>query len=298
MLSTRSPTFKHGTVKSTESALIGDIGLLSIQGPDAEAFAQAQTMNDVQGLGVGRWHWNGWLNAKGRVVALFALAKLAPGDLLLVVLDEPVDALREGLQRFVFRSKVRLTTRRDLGAFAEPLNEPAPAGNRDHCITTADGGLRLDWSSDHLGRRLRIAAHDGQAMDPEATRRWREADLRHGLPRWTAGREHGWTPHMLSLDRLNAFSTRKGCYPGQEIVARTHFLGQSKRQAWWLDGSGLAAGQVVADGQGRALGEIVEATRDGLGGLAVGALAVDGPVQVPGGPATPSPPWAGLARPA
>lgn len=297
MLSTRSPTFKHGTVNSTETALLGDLALLSMQGPDADAFAQSQLMNDVLALPVGHWQWNGWLSAKGRVIALFALAKPAPGELLLVVLDESAEALRDGLQRFVFRSKVRLLVRDDLGAFAEKKVAPEAGDARDRCVTDADGHLILDFSADHEARQLRIAPRGGQAVDAEATRRWREADLRHGLPRWPAGREHGWTPHMLSLDRLKAFSTRKGCYPGQEIVARTHFLGQSKRQAWWLDGAGLAAGQTVSDAEGRPIGDVIEATADGGGALAVAALPAAGLVQTPGGAATASPPLAGLARP-
>ena len=297
MLSTRSPTFKHGPVKSTEFALLGDLSLLSIQGPDAETFAQSQLMNDVLALPVGHWHWNGWLSAKGRVIALFALAKPAPGELLLVVLDQSAEALRDGLQRFVFRSKVRLVVRDDLGVFAEDADAPSPAGARDRCVTEADGSLILDASSDHAGRRLRIAARGARAVDAEATRRWRDADLRHGLPRWPPGQEHGWTPHMLSLDRLKAFSTRKGCYPGQEIVARTHFLGQSKRQAWWLDGVGLAAGQAVSDAEGRPVGDVLEATADGRGALAVAALSGAGPVQTPHGPARASLPLTGLARP-
>lgn len=294
MLSTRSPTFKHGPVKSSENALIGDISLLSIQGPDAEAFAQSQTMNDVLALPVGHWHWNGWLNAKGRVLALFALARPAPGELLLAVLDEPAHALRDGLQRFVFRSKVRLVVRDDLGAFADDGGDGSEAADRCDLRTN---GLWLDLGAPGVRRGLRLGPRGTEPVDPVATDRWRDTDLRHGLPRWSAGRDHGWTPHMLSLDRLKAFSTRKGCYPGQEIVARTHFLGQSKRQAWWLDGQGLEAGQAVSDAAGRVIGEVVEATRDGGGALAVAALPAPGPVQGIAGPAHASPPLTGLARP-
>lgn len=298
MLSTRSPTFKHGPVKSTEKAALGGITLLSIQGPDAEAFAQSQTMNDVLALPVGHWHWNGWLNAKGRVLALFALVRVAPGDLLLLVLDESAETLREGLQRFVFRSKVRLVVRDDLAAFAGTADAPIAFEAPDRCLGGDDGSLALDVGTSHAARHLHVGPRQGHPIDPEATRRWRDADLHHGLPRWPAGREHGWTPHMLSLDRLRAFSTGKGCYPGQEIVARTHFLGQSKRQAWWLDGVGLAAGQGVTDPDGRPVGEIIEATGDGRGGLAVAALTAAGLVFAAGTAAWASPPLTGLARPA
>jgi len=66
--------------------------------------------------------------------------------------------------------------------------------------------------------------------------RWRAEDLVHGLPRLDAAQSEQWTPQMLSLERLRAFSVRKGCYPGQEIVARTHFLGKQKRELVLLRG--------------------------------------------------------------
>jgi folate-binding protein YgfZ len=56
---------------------------------------------------------------------------------------------------------------------------------------------------------------------------WRQADLRYGLPRLEEGQREVWT-QQLGLDRLNGYSVKKGCYPGQEIVARTHFLGKAK----------------------------------------------------------------------
>jgi hypothetical protein len=298
MLSTRSPTFKHGTVKFPENTRLGDVSLLSLRGPDAEAFAQSQLMNDVLALPVGHWHWNGWLTAKGRVIALAALARVAPGDLLLLVLDEPAALLRDGLQRFVFRSKVTLSVRDDLGAFAawSPASATDPSRHRLHA--EPDGSLELDFGTDASPRRLCIAVHGEHPVDTLATQRWRDDDLRHGLPRWRAGREDGWTPHMLSLDRLNAFSVRKGCYPGQEIVARTHFLGQSKRQTWWIEGRGLRAGQAIRDPDGRPVGEILEATGDGHGALAVAALGQAGSVQCGDAAAIASPPLTGLARPA
>ncbi len=58
---------------------------------------------------------------------------------------------------------------------------------------------------------------------------WAGAHLRAGIPRLPASQHDKWTPQQLSLDRLDAFSVKKGCYPGQEIVARTHFLGKAKR---------------------------------------------------------------------
>ena len=83
--------------------------------------------------------------------------------------------------------------------------------------------------------RLRIGAAPS-TPDAPACDRWAAIDLAHGLPRLADAQSGQWTPQQLSLDRLRAYSVKKGCYPGQEIVARTHFLGQAKRGLVLFDG--------------------------------------------------------------
>jgi hypothetical protein len=101
---------------------------------------------------------------------------------------------------------------------------------------------------------------------------------------------------MLSLDRLHAFSLKKGCYPGQEIVARTHYLGKAKRGLAALRGPGLAAGASVQDGEGQERGTVVcaqgelglavltlepTAARLEVNGLAVEAVSIEDGLQRP-----------------
>ena len=107
MLSPGPVTFKANQPSRSLPALSGH-GLLAVEGPDAQAFLQAQLMNDVGALAPGRWQWTGWLTAKGRVVALMALLRTAPDRFLAVLPDFPASDLQERLQRYVFRSKVRL----------------------------------------------------------------------------------------------------------------------------------------------------------------------------------------------
>ena len=118
------------------------------------------------------------------------------------------------------------------------------------------GDACLDMSGDGGPRSLRIG--HAAPEDAGAVLRWNQADLLHGLPRLPASQAGQWTPQQLSLERLHAFSVKKGCYPGQEIVARTHFLGQAKRGLVLLEGAepvpvghevlmdGKAAGTVVS----------------------------------------------------
>ncbi|HSD16852.1 MAG TPA: folate-binding protein [Thermomonas sp.] len=265
--------------------------VLALAGRDALAFAQAQFMNDVAALGDGQWQWNGWLTPKGRVIALFGLLRLEAETLWLLLPDAGAPGLAAQLQRFVFRSKVTLAARADLHAIGRFA---APAAASGSAAAPIDGGFELDLGGDGGPRCLRIAAI-GAAPDPALAARWRAFDLQHGLPRLDADQVEAWTPQQLSLDRLRAFSVKKGCYPGQEIVARTHFLGKVKRELMRLQGAGVGSLGEVADGDARPAGQLVCA--EGDQGLAVMPIdAGDGPFSTANQPCTRLPLLDGLAR--
>jgi folate-binding protein YgfZ len=208
-----------------------DHRMVALSGRDALAFAQAQTMNDVLALADGRWHWNGWLTAKGRVIALFALIRIDSDTVWLLVPDADADDLAARLRRFQFRSKLAIEVRDDLRVAGRLSASGLASGN--HWVGSADEGIELDLSGGMdggmPGRSLRIAPGLHPGANAALLARWRCMDLAHGLPRLDPSQSEQWTPQQLSLERLNAFSVKKGCYPGQEIVARTHFLGQAKR---------------------------------------------------------------------
>jgi folate-binding protein YgfZ len=255
--------------------------VLAIEGRDALAFVQAQAMNDVALLGDGQWQWNGWLTPKGRVIALFALLRLDAETMWLLLPDvDPVE-LAAQLQRFVFRSKLRIAPRDDLQVAGAWTTPGEAAGNR--LSGTREQGIELDFGTADTARTLRIAATadhlpDADAdMDMDMDDRWKAFDLEHGLPRLPASQLDRWTPQQLSLDRLQAFSVKKGCYPGQEIVARTHFLGQAKRGlALFESDAALAAGVEIREGE-RASGSIVSSANVDSRHVALAVVAVDAP---------------------
>jgi tRNA-modifying protein YgfZ len=235
---------------------LSDHRVLELAGPDAVAFAQAQLMNEVAALPVGHWQWNGWLTPKGRVIALCALLKRDAETLWLVLPDADPVELAAKLQRYVFRSKVKLTPRDDLfatGAFRAP---DVAAGN----AIAVGADIELDFGGEGGARTLRIGTAP-VVDDADVLARWKAFDLAHGLPRLPAAQAEQWTPQMLSLDRLKAFSVKKGCYPGQEIVARTHFLGQVKRGLARFDADGeVSAGAEVQGGE-HVLGTVISVAR-------------------------------------
>jgi len=271
-------SFKTNLSEVALTPVLTGFSALGAEGTQAETFLQAQTMNDVRALAVGHWHWNGWLNPKGRVIALFALARIAEDAFIAILPDFPASELLPLLQRFVFRSKVKLSVRDDLVCAGE-----VPAGGvavpaTDVIGGTAEAGFSLDFSAAGSHRRLWLKAIEAPGLlppDASLDSLWREQDLAHGLPRLAVSQRESWTPQMLSLERLNAFSLKKGCYPGQEIVARTHYLGQSKRILCRLRGDGMVVGENVTDVGGGSLGTVVSVTEDGRTALAVCSREAD-----------------------
>jgi folate-binding protein YgfZ len=295
MLSPASLPYKDAAA----SGALPGFSLLACTGPEAASFLQAQTMNDLRELAPGAWHWNGWLNPKGRLHCLFALWRRTDSDFLAILPDFPAEELQPLLQRYVFRRKLKLAVEENLEVRGEFAASPADAARN---LAIADGpGWRFDFGGESLGRQLLLVPRgDGNASDePGFDAAWREADLLLGLPRLDAGQREAWTPQMLSLQRLGAFSLSKGCYPGQEIVARTHYLGQAKRELALLEGEGMQPGAPVAGAGGASLGSVVSSARGGGLALAVlQAVREAGPLVAGGSAARELPLREGLKRPA
>ncbi|HEY4530800.1 MAG TPA: folate-binding protein [Luteimonas sp.] len=269
---------------------LSDHVLLALEGRDAIAFVQAQCMSDVAALADGQWQWSGWLTPKGRVQALFLLLRVGPETVWLVLPDGDAAGLKAAMERFVFRSKVRLSLPDGLAPCAS-FSAPAAASGA-MSATDARGRVELDLGDGTTARTLRICSGCPAPVDQDALARWRAFDLAHGVPRPGAGTGalEAWTPQQLSLERLKAYSVRKGCYPGQEIVARTHFLGQAKRGLALFGSDAVPpAGAQVMDGE-RAVGNVVAAApsaghgaADAASGVHAGLVLAVLPVERPDG---------------
>jgi tRNA-modifying protein YgfZ len=219
--------------------------LLEIAGVDAIAFAHAQFCNDVIALPVGCWQWNAWLSPQGRVRYFFVLLRDAEDRLRLLLRGGDAEVMRTALARFVFRAKLSLRTIVDTQVLgcdeAETLTRLArlPVGNK--LMRHGDSvGLMLPGSSPRwlLLRAPAAPATAAIAADmiasAEALNRWRLDDIRVGLPELAPALEDQLLPNWLGLGRLQAISVSKGCYPGQEIMARLHFKGGNKRGLYRL----------------------------------------------------------------
>jgi folate-binding protein YgfZ len=214
------------------------LGVVRLEGADAIPFLQGQVTADLRMLETGDSAHAAWCTPQGRVIALMHV--LRQGDALLCVLPRELAAGVAGrLGRFVMRAKVSASDQS--GSLAVAGLTGRPAGDLEAAGGTAL--LRLP-----AGRELVVAPRDrlepaleSLAIAPATA--WEAACIRLGEPEVYASTSEAWIPQMLNLDLLGAVSFRKGCYPGQEIVARTQNLGRIKRRLfrYRVSGTGLPA---------------------------------------------------------
>ncbi len=245
-----------------------DLGVLRVGGADALSFLQGQLSNDVTRLGSGRTLLAGFHNPQGRAIALLRLVALADAELLAVLPRELVEPVRERLSKYVLRAKVTVSdvssqwrvsavaSATDLArgepAALSPADLPAPHTGAHHRL----GERHWLTVDEHPVRWLEIAPRTapGGAAHEAARDQWRVLDIRAGLAQvYRATCEH-FVAQMLNLDALGAIAFDKGCYTGQEVIARAHYRGRVKRRAQrWRsrDTLALAPGDagVLADGR-------------------------------------------------
>jgi tRNA-modifying protein YgfZ len=185
---------------------------LLIEGPDAIAFAHAQFSSRVNSLAIGEWQFSAWLNPQGRVRALFHLARVSDDRLLLLLRGGDAEAMTEALRRFVFRSKLTLTA---------ASSRVLATGSALPMHVVRDEGETLELGYGTHSMQIKPA---GESDD-----HWHLPQMLEGWP-WLPEQSLGeLLPPALSLQRLQAVVIDKGCYPGQEIVARLHYRGGHKQ---------------------------------------------------------------------
>ncbi|RUL79806.1 YgfZ/GcvT domain-containing protein [Dyella choica] len=182
-----------------------------MEGPDAIAFAHSQFASQVTALADRRWQFSSWLDAQGRVRNLFHLVRLGDERLLVILRGGDATSFMENLRRFVFRSRIKLSVTKGslAGAAATPLHE----------VDMQDDVIRLGCGTHAMLFGDNVSSDDA----------WRLQQLREGWAWLPDNALNELVPPALSLHRLGAVAIDKGCYPGQEIVARLHYRGGNKR---------------------------------------------------------------------
>jgi len=213
------------------------LGVLTVAGSDAAKFLQGQITCNINDISDTKSSLGAMCNPKGRAITTFLLVKNA--DVFLMILPKVLlEAVKKKLQMYVLRSKVVLTDSSDelcLIGLSDGASQPIDAPE-SLFATSRQENIVVDFQS----RRLIIAELDNAkalwkeqvqlGFQSEGSVQWRYLDIISGIPWLTAETSEEFVPQMLNLDKLGGISFNKGCYTGQEVVARTHYLGKAKRE--------------------------------------------------------------------
>lgn len=213
------------------------LGIIEIYGEDARDFLHGQLTSDIRLLTEGQSAWSAWCQANGRVIATF-IVTLAAGHYYLILPVDMVEATCRRLKMFVLRSKVNID---DItgshGCIGVNLDrnefKPDELLHRDFSIVPAavpNDPARAIWITAHHELPALFAGLDAPGTGTIDEQRWRLQDVLAGMPWVHTQTSEQALPQELNLERLGGLSYDKGCYPGQEIIARMHFRGQLKRR--------------------------------------------------------------------
>ena len=271
----------HETQPVTRTALTAILsqGLLLASGADAAAFLQGQLSNDIAQVSRSHAQLSAYCTPKGRVLA--TLLVWETGDHYAVELPrELCEPIRKRLQMYVLRSRVQLKDASDQTAIIGLTGADASA------VAKSELGLELlsDYDVAHgdavaaialPGRRIQLIAELARGVEiwdrlarscnAMGEDMWDARSVAAGIPVITAATQDQFTPHMLNLDLLGGVSFDKGCYTGQEIVARTQYLGKVKRRLARFGTSGSVAPGNPVYADTAQVGTVVNAARSPTG---------------------------------
>jgi folate-binding protein YgfZ len=229
------------------------LGVIRVEGEDAAKFLHGQLTQDFALLGLTEARLAAFCNAKGRMQASFIGLKRSPTDILLVCSRDLLASTLKRLSMFVLRAKAKLS---------DASGDFVLLGLAGDTATALTGGDRLAWTKTEVGAASLVTLYPadgvaralwlapvgeapppGIAMDP-ATWLWME--VRSGVASVTPPIAEAFVPQMLNFESVGGVNFKKGCYPGQEVVARSQFRGTLKRRAYLVHADHpLAAGHDI-----------------------------------------------------
>ncbi len=215
----------------------GDLGVIQAQGEQVIQFLQGQLSNDISLLAVGEQQLSGYCTPKGRLLASITVARTEENCFLLLASRPLVAALTRRLSMFVMRTKCKLTdqsnqsvvislvgTSSALFSGVQTMSQPALPAIGSHASLP-----RCLWVVPNEMAHAALVAL-GATHPLRDIELWRWTQVRAGIALISQATSELFVPQMVNLELVNGVSFKKGCYPGQEIVARSHYLGKAKRR--------------------------------------------------------------------
>jgi folate-binding protein YgfZ len=226
-------------------------GLIRARGADAIKFLQGQLTNDVASMGDSQVRLAGFCSAKGRLQASFLVWRLASDDVLLACSAGVLPATLKRLSMFVLRAQCKLSdASAELGlhGIAGDSARALIGDTPEWAWREIDGGTLVRLPDvDGIARcMLAVPAAPTSLLPAITADAWRALEVRSGIPVIEAATAEQFVPQMLNFEIVGGVDFKKGCYPGQEIVARSQYRGTIKRRMFLFEcDAPLAAGEEV-----------------------------------------------------
>ena len=268
-----------------DPALVDLSGLscLAISGADSTSFLQGQLTNNVDDLSEDQGQLTSYCTPKGRMLAIMYLIRLHD-SYLMILPEEIVDSVINRLSMFILRADVAITLTTDtslVGAcglgtheLASLIGQDVP--DQDFRLTNSNNNIciKIPATTDrylYIGTALKLG--DSKVYSGSY---WTWLDIISGIPSLTTATQEAFVPQMANMEIIDGVSFNKGCYPGQEVVARLHYLGNANRRMFRIeceDDQTLAAGDDIYTPESeQSIGKVVSAVSEQSGhhyGLAV-----------------------------
>ena len=281
---------RAAAVNGTIVADLSQLGVIAFRGDDTATFLQGQLTNDVRSLHADTAQWNGYCSPKGRLLGNFLMWRQGE-DYCLQLSGDILPGVMKRLSMFILRAKVQGRDASDETVRLVVAGPQASAAvnaamgklpEAAMCSLTSNAGrvIRLGEDKFVLSVTPGHAAAVWQALRASATPVgapvWDWLRLNAGIPMIVAATQEQFVPQMVNLEVIGGVSFQKGCYTGQEIVARSQYLGKLKRRMFLahVDAEASPGDNLYsADFAGQATGTVVNAAPAPAGGFDVLAVA-------------------------
>jgi tRNA-modifying protein YgfZ len=270
----------------TLNAPDGELSVIRALGADAGSFLQGQLTQDVLLMKTDEARLAAWCSSKGRMLASFIVVKISAEEFLLILSRDLLVTTLKRLKMFVMRAKCELSdataSMSVQGLVGETMisatgtmNSIAPTAGSMSASGLKDSKITVLLPTVHLGSAsipralhlLMTVAPDAMPTQPDA---WNSLEISSGIARLSAAVSEAFVPQMLNYESVGGVNFKKGCYPGQEVVARSQFRGTLKRRGYIVTcAEPIQAGQEVFDSRepDQPCGQIAQASHYLAGGF-------------------------------
>ena len=261
----------YTTLSNTTCFMILEhLGVISVSGDDAQVYLQSLLSNDIKLLNINDSQYSSLCTPKGRLLAFFLIIRTDKNTYRLILPNGLCDSIKKRLTMYILRSRVTVAnTSENMICIGLTQDKPSlPINTSYHTLPNIFyRGIVISPANevDALCNSL-----IQQQYQPMPSAYWEWLDITSGIAKIEPETQEKFTPQQLNLDITKAVNFQKGCYPGQEVVARLHYLGKASRRLFTAKASTSVlpeTGSEIMTTEGQVAGHIVSAQQQGQDGL-------------------------------